>query len=193
MGKIGGNDLNDKQMAFCQEYIIDFNATQAGIRAGYSEKTAGATAHNLLKKAEIQAKIRELIDARSERTEVTADRVIQEFAKIAFSNIKDVMEWERTPKGYTKINVKQMGDVDGSLIAEMKNTENGIAVKLHDKMRALEALAKHTGVYDDRPQTTVNVKGYSKALWERAKAGDVWENFDNGGPDPEGDDDNGEG
>jgi phage terminase small subunit len=179
-------EWNERKEAFCKEYIIDFNGTQSAIRAGYSEKTAGAIASRLLKDVNIQAKIRENIERRAERTEITADRVIQEFAKIAFFNVKDVITWG---DGGSYVRLKPMEQVDGTLISEVKNTENGLSIKFHDKMRALEALAKHTGVYDERPTTVVNIDGYKNALWERANAGDVWDGFDNGGPDPGGDDD----
>jgi phage terminase small subunit len=180
-------EWNERKEAFCREYIVDFNGTQSAIRAGYSDKTAGAIASRLLKDVNIQAKIRDLIEERNKRTAVTADRVIAEFAKIAFSNIKDVAQWNNAG---SYVTLKTMEEVDGALIAEIGNTENGVKIKLHDKMKALEALAKHTGVYDDRPQTTVDVGSYVKALWERAENGDLWNGFDNGGPDP-GDDDDG--
>jgi hypothetical protein len=82
-----------------------------------------------------------------------------------------------------------MDQIDGTLVQSIKMGKHGIAVELPDRMKAMEMLAKHLGVYDERPQTTVNVDGYKKALWERAAAGDVWAGFDNGGPDPGGDDD----
>lgn len=178
------SELNEKQLAFCHEYIVDFNGTQSAIRAGYSEKTAGAIASRLLKDVKIQTRIRENIKERAERTEITADRVIREFAKIAFSNIKDVARWNASGSFVT---LKAMEEVDGALIAEIGNTENGVKIKLHDKMKALEALAKHTGVYEERPASNVDVNLFVKALWDRADAGDVWDGFENGGPDGESD------
>lgn len=182
--KQDNNTLDDRQLAFCREYIIDFNATQAGIRAGYSATSARTTTSRLLAKDNIQAEIRRLTEERNRRTDVTADRVIQEFAKIAFADIKDVAAW-----GKHSVYMKEMDEVDGSLIAEIKNTEAGIGVKLHDKMKALEALAKHTGVYDDRPQVSVDVNSFVEALKGAANT-DIWDGFDNSTPDG---DTNGEG
>lgn len=68
--------LSAKQEAFCLEYVIDLCATQAAIRAGYSEKTAYSQAHDLLKKPEISARIAGLMAERNERTEITADQTI---------------------------------------------------------------------------------------------------------------------
>ena len=77
-------DLNEKQMAFAREYVHDFNATQAAIRAGYSKKTAGSLGFDLLKKAEIQQEISAIIEKAKQNTEVTVERVLAELSAIAF-------------------------------------------------------------------------------------------------------------
>jgi phage terminase small subunit len=199
--------LKDKQLAFCREYIVDLNQTQAAIRAGYSEKTAGATASRLLKNVKIQDEINRLKEERAERTGITADEVVEHLARIAFMDIKAVLDWEtkyiNTEIGrdfrtgdrviskipVTQLSLKDMNEVDGRLIQSVKMGKHGISVELPDKMKALEMLAKHTGVYDDRPQTTVDVGAYKAALFERVAKGDLWDGFDNGGPDPEDDSD----
>ncbi|MDV2934166.1 terminase small subunit, partial [Enterococcus faecalis] len=86
---------NNKQEQFAKEYLIDLNATQAAIRAGYYSKTAYSQGQRLLKNVEIQTRISELMNERSRRTEITADRVIQEIAKIAFSDIGEYMTWDQ--------------------------------------------------------------------------------------------------
>ena len=78
--------LTEKQKRFCEEYLIDFNATQAALRAGYSPKTAYSIGDENLRKPEIQSEIQTLIQKRSERTGISADTVITELAKIAFSD-----------------------------------------------------------------------------------------------------------
>jgi phage terminase small subunit len=75
--------VNDKQQRFAEEYILDLNATQAAIRAGYSAKTAYAQGQRLLKNAEVQAAITEAQKKRSERTAITADYVLQGIQEIA--------------------------------------------------------------------------------------------------------------
>lgn len=75
--------LNEKQNRFCREYIIDLNATQAAIRAGYSEKTAYSIGQRLLKKVECQELIQELMDERKKRTRLTADDVLERIDRIA--------------------------------------------------------------------------------------------------------------
>lgn len=74
--------LKTKMAAFCREYIIDMNATQAAIRAGYSEKTAGAIGHENLQKPEIQKYIKKLIDERAEKTGLSAQWVLDRLQEI---------------------------------------------------------------------------------------------------------------
>ncbi|WP_213431657.1 terminase small subunit, partial [Paenibacillus dendritiformis] len=74
--------LTAKQKAFVQEYLIDLNATQAAIRAGYSAKTARKIGAENLTKPDIQKAIQEAMERREKRTEITQDRVLQELAKI---------------------------------------------------------------------------------------------------------------
>ena len=78
--------LTEKQKRFCEEYLIDFNATQAALRAGYSQKTAYSIGDENLRKPEIQSEIQTLIRKRSERTGINADIVIKELVKIALAD-----------------------------------------------------------------------------------------------------------
>ncbi len=87
--------LTDKQKTFCKEYIIDFNATRAAKSAGYSEKTAGRIGGENVQKLEIQNEIARLMKKRNERTEVTADAVVKELAKIGFSDEFNIEGFER--------------------------------------------------------------------------------------------------
>ena len=82
-------DLTPKQARFVEEYLIDLNATQAAIRAGYSEKTARAMGHENLTKPDIEEAIADALKARRQRTEVTQDRVLEELAVLAFAPITD--------------------------------------------------------------------------------------------------------
>lgn len=81
--------LTDKQKRFCEEYLIDLNATQAAIRAGYSAKTADKIGSELLGKTSIAVQIEKRKKAQQRRTEITADRVLMEIAKIAFAEASD--------------------------------------------------------------------------------------------------------
>ena len=124
--------LNDKQQRFVDEYIIDLNATQAAIRAGYSPKTAGSQAFDLLKKPEIQSAVEEAKKAREKRTHITQDWVIREM--VEQYHVAD----QRVPK--IAFDGEQMTDVNGAPV--FVPVDSATAAKM------LDSLAKHTGAYD---------------------------------------------
>lgn len=199
------NPLNDKQLEFCRQYIIDFNQTQAAIRAGYSAKSAAATSSRLLTNVNIQEEIRRLQGERNERTGVNADFVVDKLHDIVTMDIRDFVEWgiEKRPKLYKNGRQKRdkagnleydeihyvrpvdMSKVDGTLIQSVKMGKYGFQIELIDRARALEMLAKHTGVFDDRPQTTVDIAPYAEAVKKAVENANIWDGFDNGGPAPD--------
>lgn len=73
---------NERHERFCQEYLVDLNATRAAIRTGYSKKTAGQIGHELLKRPDVQERIAELKAERSERTKIDADWVLAQAVKV---------------------------------------------------------------------------------------------------------------
>lgn len=84
--------LNDRQQLFAQEYLVDLNATQAAIRAGYSQKTARSQGERLLTNVDIAAAIKDGIQERIKKTQITAERVLLELAAIAFMDIEKLTE-----------------------------------------------------------------------------------------------------
>ena len=85
--------LRPKQQRFVEEYLVDLNATQAFIRARYSAKTAAVSASQLLIKPNIQLAIQDAMTARSQRTELTQDAVVQELARLGFADMGDYVSW----------------------------------------------------------------------------------------------------
>lgn len=153
--------LTAKQELFAKEYIVDLNATQAAIRAGYSERTAYSIGQENLKKPEIQECIQKLMDERSKRTEITADMVLKEYAKLGFSNISDYLKVEKRmfrdeggqPREYKTVDIFETDQIDRDkldAVAEIKQTKEGIALKLHDKKGALDSIARHLGMFTDK-------------------------------------------
>lgn len=153
--------LTDKQKMFCKEYMIDLNATQAAIRAGYSEKTAQMISSENLSKPIIQEYLKELKAKRSEKLEVRANEVLQELYNWAYGDFTEIMqlsaleikelpiEIRRLIIGF-KRTVKHFGE-DG------QNTEEIIEVKFVDKAKAMEMITKHIGFYEvDNKQQAVN-------------------------------------
>lgn len=83
--------LTPKQARFVEQYLIDLNGTQAAMRSGYSARNADKIASQLLGKTRVAEAIAAALKARSERTQVTADQVVTELAKIGFANMADYM------------------------------------------------------------------------------------------------------
>jgi phage terminase small subunit len=157
--------LNARQRQFVVEYLIDLNGTAAAIRAGYSPKTAAVIAAQLLSKKHIQDAVALAMNNRSARTEITGDMVMQELAKIAFSDIRDFVYWTGS------IAMLKPGDSlkDGSArcIAEISGNQiAGVKLKLYDKISALDKLARHLGSYNpDKNKAPVVVN------WPLGKSG----------------------
>ncbi len=146
--------LNDKQRMFVAEYLVDLNATQAAIRAGYSEKTAGRTGHENLKKPEIAEAIQEAFEARIERTEIKSDRVLMEYARLAFSDMRQFVEWDST--GVTWKDSAELPEGAAACVSEVSETisEGGRTrrFKLHSKTGALQDLGKHLSLFVERKE-----------------------------------------
>lgn len=148
--------LTPMQEEFCREYLADFNGTRAAKQAGYSAKTAYSQANRLLKKAEVQAFLATLQKPRLEKFEVTQDRIMQEVAALAFSNIMDFVTvengqaWVDLAKctreqaaALAAFEVIEMPPAMRMVDGEMEAREVlKVKIKLWDKMAALEALMR---------------------------------------------------
>ena len=166
----GGRKLTPKQKRFVEEYLIDLNATQAAIRAGYSQRTANEQGARLLVNVSIAAAIEAAKEKRSERTEITQDMVLQELAKIGFSDIRKVVRWGETMvrtetdkdgndveapyHGLALIDSTEIDDATAAAISEVTEGRNGLTVKLHDKKGALVDIGRHLGMFKDRVEHT---------------------------------------
>lgn len=156
MSKKGVGDMakmTPKQKLFCNEYLIDLNATQAAIRAGYSPNTASVIANENLSKPYLKAYIEKRMGKRIERTEITQDKVLKELAKIGFANIDDYVEVETDKHDNKIVTIKLTKDIPEdkiSAISSIKQGANGIEVKLHDKVKALENIGRHLGMFKDK-------------------------------------------
>lgn len=164
--KKGGPDENglytDKQRAFVDEYLIDFNGTQAAIRAGYSSKTANEQAAGLLAKLSIQKLLAERKAARVQRTEITQDRVLQELARLAFLDIRKAFNEDGSLKPIQDLDDETAAAIAGIDVVEMAGAAgiggDGIEhiplqtkkIKLAEKKGALELLMRHMGMLNDK-------------------------------------------
>lgn len=140
--------LTDKQKKFIDEYLVDLNATQAAIRAGYKEKAAYRTGAENLRKPQIQEEIQKRMEERQKRTEITQDMVLQELAAIAFARATDYVS---VMDGMVQVkDTDQLSDSQIAAIAGIKETQNGIEVKLGSKEKTLELLGRHLGMWNDK-------------------------------------------
>lgn len=145
--------LTPKQKRFCEEYVIDFNATQAAIRVGYSAKTANEQAARMLANVSISEYIAQLQLQMKERSGVDADDVVGELAVCAFANIQDFFDDKNRFLGISKINRRSAGAIKSIKITEHKGKRGATKVTteftLHDKPGTLQQLGKHLGIFKE--------------------------------------------
>ncbi|HEX2676756.1 MAG TPA: terminase small subunit [Polyangiales bacterium] len=168
--------LTAKQKAFVREYLVDCNATQAALRAGYSAKTASVLGYQLLQIPLVREAIEVEQGKLRARARVTVDDIVEELRAIAFANMADhaqVREVEmavhgeeydpdtRKPLRVTEVqrvqavivtNTAALAPEQRRAVAEYKHEfdkfgNRALGVKLHDKNRALELLGKHLGMW----------------------------------------------
>lgn len=164
--------LTDKQEAFCQEYLVDLNGTQAAIRAGYSEKTANRIASQLLSKLYIQERVAELMQSRNKSTQIDASYVLRRLKEIDELDVVDILnddldgfkrlsEW---PKSW-RTSISGI-DIQTVITGGDEPIEKLVRkIKWPDKTKNLELIGKH-----------VNVKAWEKEE-EKPPSGDITINF----------------
>lgn len=165
--------MTDAQKRFCDEYLIDLNATRA-YKVAYSrckkDETANVNGSKLLRNAKVQEYISEKMKEREKRTEITQDMVIKELAKIAFLDIRKLY----TENGQLK-NIADMDSETAGAISSLETLEeyegygddrekigDTQKVKLLDKTKALELLGRHLGIFNDKIDVNVKEKEEKK-------------------------------
>lgn len=149
--------LNEKQEEFCQQFLVDLNAKQAAIRAGYSEKTAEQIGYALLrKKPHVQARITELMKARAERTEIEADSTLLAINKLAHSDLRKLFSDENNtllPMSawpddaavcVASVEVDEIFEYEGREKVWQGYTKK---IKFWDKPKALDMEMRHKNLY----------------------------------------------
>ena len=143
--------LTEKQRRFCDEYLIDLNATRAYMAAYPAVKkdsTASVCAAKMLRNAKVAEHIRQRMEDRQKRTEITQDRVLRELAAIAFGDVTDIVSYEG---GTVRIQpTSTLPKETRKLISGIKEGQYGTEVKTYDRIRALELLGKHLGMFDQK-------------------------------------------
>ena len=151
--------LTEKQQRFVDEYLIDLNATQAAIRAGYSVKTPDKQGYQLVEKTRVAEAISEKMAERSRRTGVNQDRVVMELAKIAFVNAADVIDSDDATikAGATADDTAAIQSVKVKVIPTKEGEGVEREIRLNDKLKALELLGKHLGMWNDKLDVNLNI------------------------------------
>ena len=147
--------LTAKQQTFVEEYLIDLNATQAAIRAGYSAKNADKIGSELLGKTRVAEAVSMAMAERSRRTGINQDRILQEIAKLALVNIDDVVDL-RTGKVKGSATKEDLACIQS---IKIKPTEFGEEreIKFYDKKGSLELAGKHLGMFKDKLEMDVDM------------------------------------
>lgn len=166
--------LTEKQKIFVNEYLIDLNATRAykvAYKSCKKDETAAVNGNRMLRNAKVKEYINKRMKDREQRTEITQDKVLEEIAKIAFANgtdfakvvtksfMKPVLDKEGNPTGeekevfYKDVEIEDtenMPEDKRKAISAIKQTKFGISIESCDKVRALELLGKHLGMFTDK-------------------------------------------
>jgi len=155
---VNEGDLNERQERFCQEYVIDLNGTQSAIRAGYSQKTAYSIAYNLLKKVEIQQRIKEIQSDLQKATGLTAIRILNEHKKLAFSSIAHLHDTWIERKDFEKLTKAEKDSIKSISTKVLKAQNIGtkdepeivdieyVKIELWDKQKSLDSIANLLGL-----------------------------------------------
>lgn len=166
--------LNNRQMKFCDEYLVDLNATQAAIRAGYTAKYANTNAFKLLQITAIKEYIQQRQQDRSERTEITQDFVLRELMAIASVNATDyariveknataevdgriiqLYDSEGNPVMYRTVEpilTEELTDIQKKALRVIKKGRDGFEIQPYDKLKVLELLGRHLGMWDKKTE-----------------------------------------
>ena len=173
--------LTAKQQKFVDEYLIDLNATRA-YKTAYpnckSDEAANAASSRLLRNVKVQEQISKGQEEIQDRTKITQDMIVQELAKIAFSNATDYAEivtrptvhrvWDKEQEKYVyedsdvyeqEIVLKdtsKLTDDQKAAISSIKNTKHGIAIEQCNKVEALHLLGQHLGMFKNNQPVIVN-------------------------------------
>lgn len=150
--------LTRKQQLFVDEYLVDLNATQAAIRAGYKEKTARFIASENLTKPNIQVAIEKAMAIREKRTEITQDKALKELGRLGFSDIRKYFKDDGSLKNITdldddaaaavaSVEVDELFDGSGKDRVQIGFTKK---FKFWDKNSALEKIGKHLKMFTEK-------------------------------------------
>lgn len=157
-----GDKLTGRQKKFVMEYLVDLNATQAAIRAGYSERTAKSVGCENLTKPDIQVAIQEAQKELAKRVKITPELVLQEYARLGFLDPRKFFRADGSPIDITELDDDTAAALAGLEVMEIYEGRGDDRTfvgylkkyKLTDKKGALDSIAKHLGMFVERHEHT---------------------------------------
>ena len=158
--------LTEKENSFCRFFVINRNATQAAIKAGYSPCSARAIGYENLTKPHIRAEVKRLKEIQARAIMLSENDIVERYMRIAFSDMSDIADWGTKEvegldeegnilldsKGKVKtlkqnyLDFKPSDQVDGGIISEIKLGKAGMSVKMEDRQKALDWLSNYLGM-----------------------------------------------
>ena len=150
-------ELSARERIFVREYLVDLNATQAAIRAGYSRRSASRNTHRVLNRPRVKAAIEAAMAERAAKLEITAERVLRELALMGFANLRDYVA--PAPDGTARLDLSGLTRDQAAAIRELSSEEittgqgaaarrvRKVKVRLADKKASLELVGKHLGLF----------------------------------------------
>jgi phage terminase small subunit len=166
--------LTTKQQVFVDEYLVDLNATQAAVRAGYKLSSAEGHSYRFLANPKIRAKIASRMAERVQRVEVSQDRVLLEIARLAFNDprrafavngaLLPMIAWpDDLAAAVASVKIREVKGEDGEVLGEIKE------IRFWDKGKALELAARHLGLLKDRLEVSTPVAELIRAARARIR------------------------
>lgn len=146
--------MTPREQAFVREYLVDLDQSKAAVRAGYSERSRREIGRKLMKKPQIQRAVAEAMAARAQRTNVTADRVLEELGRLCFADVRELFNDDGTLKSPGELSPEVAAAVASLDVSETGGADAPVVVtkkaRLHDKVAALTLAARHLGMLNDK-------------------------------------------
>lgn len=148
--------LSPQQELFVRQYVLDLNATKAALRAGYNRKNARQHGSYLLSKSDIQAAIKARLERRYEKVDIKTDEVLAQIRRLAFASLEGFIEI-RNGKTYIA-DTAHLTEDQMACISEIKQTPDGVQVKLINREKMIELLGRHMGMFLDKLEHSGGLK-----------------------------------
>ena len=156
--------LTPKQAAFAEAYVLLLNGTKAAIKAGFAASSAAVTSAKLLKLPRVKAEIAKQQAKLANDFDMSPAKILGELSRIAFANVADYVQWT---EGTTTLNPSlSLTMAQSAAVGEVKQTRDGVSIKMHDKIAALDRLGKHLGLFESRDDTPAAVTIIVKRLFD---------------------------